>query len=295
MNDPNSPSILNNPHLTKNPIYGHNEKIRATLKMDKEDTITNRFKKATEDRTYNKIYEKKKNSALNSQRNSRKSSRRNSISNSKNQSLKKLNRKSSNLMSGTLPKFDSLHSFNPVKNQQIYEDEAVRSPLNINPHLSDKKGNNEMMYTTEDYNLELGNRISNLLLKDFTRLLDIYLDDKISQIGDLEQIDPKNLKFELSELILKKVSILMEAIEQGNLRKWLGSLGTSKSNVIERDFFTKIKKLFERMKFIVGGSEETIIERKDLRNMSQLFLDVSYNQKKIEFLTDLGSQLEEEN
>ena len=153
-------------------------------------------------------------------------------------------------------------------------DESARSPLNFKEKSFKKQDQSSIFLTTEDYNVELGNRICNLMLKDFTRQLDIYLDSKIAQVEDLDRLDPKNLKYELSDLILKKVTILMEAIEEGSLRKWLGSLATSKTNVQERDYFTKIKKLFERMKFIVGGSEDTVIDRTDLRKMSQLFLEV---------------------
>lgn len=226
----------------------------ATLKSQKKETESERrFKAATRDNSYKKIYERSKRW---SGKNSRKGSRKSSLIILRKDSTKKLLNSSS---TSTLPKFDSLN------------------PHESNIHsLNHSPTNKTLLFTTTiEYNAQLGTRISNLMLQDFTRLLSIYLDHKIEKIEDLHQLDPKTLKFELSELILKKVEILMQAIEEGTLLKWLGSLATNKANVAERDHFTKLKKLFERVKFIVGGSEETIIERSDLRKMSQLFLEVS--------------------
>jgi hypothetical protein len=142
-------------------------------------------------------------------------------------------------------------------------------------HRQTGLGSNSILKTSIDYQDELGSRIISLLLRDFTRLLDNYLDQKLSIKMGLENFNPQSIKFELSELILTKVKMLMASIEEGDLKKWLGSLSTGSNNILEREYFTKIKKLFERIKFIAGGSEETTINRKELRQMSTLIIEVN--------------------
>jgi hypothetical protein len=138
-----------------------------------------------------------------------------------------------------------------------------------------QSNNDPYQAENEQIEAQLGNRIRNLLVKDFSSLLNIYLDQRLSNVEELEQLEPTSLKFELSELILKKVEILMDAVEEGSLSKWLSSLAASRSNVSEKERFTKIKRLFERTKFIAGGSEDSTVNRSDLRHLNTLLLEVS--------------------
>jgi len=122
---------------------------------------------------------------------------------------------------------------------------------------------------------DLSNRIVDLVIKDFTRVLDTYLELKIEVASDEVQSDCKALRFEISDLVLKKVRLLMEAIQEGDVGKWISCLCTSKNNREEITHFSSIKKLYEKIKFISSGSEETILDRKDIRTMSQLIIEVS--------------------
>ena len=97
---------------------------------------------------------------------------------------------------------------------------------------------------------------------------------KIEVAQDNEEFDCKSVRYELSELVLKKVGLMMDAIQEGDVSRWTQYLCTSKNNREEISHFKLIKKLYEKIKFIASGNEETILDRKDLRTMSQLLIEV---------------------
>lgn len=68
---------------------------------------------------------------------------------------------------------------------------------------------------------DLYSRIVDLVIKDFTRVLDTYMELKIELTQNAEQSDCKAVRFELSELVLKKVRLMMEAVKEGDVGKWI--------------------------------------------------------------------------
>lgn len=122
---------------------------------------------------------------------------------------------------------------------------------------------------------DLCSRIVDLVIKDFTRVLDTYLELKIEVAQNGNHSDCKAVRFELSELVLKKVRLMMEAVQEGEVGRWIQYLCASKNNREEISHFRSIKKLYEKIRFISSGNEETLLDRRDIRTLSQLLIEVS--------------------